>query len=101
MEFVLYFIPQYGRIDILPPITRAFPSAVKRRGVARQIGGFLLAAQNIRLEGIRILGLGHNPQVAGVRLEVEARSGSPTMCNRPVETCSEAAVDEVSTTLVA
>ena len=43
------------------------------------------AAKNIRLEGIRILGLGHSPQVAGVRLE----------------TCSEATVCEVSTTLVA
>ena len=43
------------------------------------------AAQNIRLEGIRILGLGHSPHGDGVRLE----------------TCSEAAVDEVSTTLVA
>ena len=43
------------------------------------------AAQNIRLEGIRILGLGHSPHRDGVRLQ----------------TCSEAAVDEVSTTLVA
>ena len=58
------------------------------------------AAKNIRLEGMRIIGLGHSPQVAGVRLEVEARSGSPTMCNRPVETCSEATVCEVSTALV-
>ena len=59
------------------------------------------AAKNIRLEGIRILGLGHSPHGDGVRLEVEARSGSPTMCNRPVETCSEATICEVSTTLVA
>ncbi len=43
------------------------------------------AAQNIRLEGIRILGLGHNPHGDGVRLE----------------TCSEATICEVSTTLVA
>ena len=59
------------------------------------------AAKNIRREGIRILGLGHSPHRDGVRLEVEARSGSPTMCNRPVETCSQATVCEVSTTLVA
>ena len=31
-----------------PPITRAFPSAVRRRGVARQIGGFLLASKGSR-----------------------------------------------------
>ncbi len=43
------------------------------------------AAKNIRLEGMRIIGLGHSPQVAGVRLQ----------------TCSEATVSEVSTTLVA
>ena len=43
------------------------------------------AAQNIRLEGIRILGLGHSPHGDGVRLE----------------TCSEATIREVSTTLVA
>ena len=42
------------------------------------------AAKNIRIEGIRILGLGHSPQVAGVRLE----------------TSSEATVCEVSTALV-
>ena len=43
------------------------------------------AAKNIRLEGIRILGLGHSPHGDGVRLR----------------TCSEATVCEVSTTLVA
>ena len=43
------------------------------------------AAKNIRLEGIRILGLGHNPHGDGVRLQ----------------TCSEATICEVSTTLVA
>ena len=39
------------------------------------------AAKNIRLEGMRIIGLGHSPHGDGVRLEVEARSGSPTICN--------------------
>ena len=43
------------------------------------------AAKNIRIEGIRMLGLGHSPHGDGVRLE----------------TCSEATVCEVSTTLVA
>ena len=43
------------------------------------------AAKNIRLEGIRILGLGHSPHGDGVRLQ----------------TCSEATVCEVSTTPVA
>ncbi len=43
------------------------------------------AAKNIRLEGIRILGLGHSPHGDDVRLE----------------TCSEATICEVSTTLVA
>ncbi len=43
------------------------------------------AARNIRTEGIRILGLGHNPHGDGVRLR----------------TCSEAAVCEMSTTLIA
>ena len=43
------------------------------------------AARNIRTEGIRILGLGHNPHGDGVRLQ----------------TCSEATVCEVSTTLIA
>ena len=43
------------------------------------------AARNIRTEGLRILGLGHNPHGDGVRLR----------------TCSEATVCEVSTTLIA
>ncbi|MGK7896706.1 MAG: RNA-guided endonuclease InsQ/TnpB family protein [Xenococcus sp. (in: cyanobacteria)] len=43
------------------------------------------AAKNIRREGIRIIGLGHSPHGDGVRLQ----------------TCSEATVSEVSTTLVA
>ena len=43
------------------------------------------AAKNIRIEGIRMLGLGHSPHGDGVRLE----------------TCSEATICEVSTTLVA
>ncbi len=43
------------------------------------------AAKNIRIEGIRMLGLGHSPHGDGVRLE----------------TCSEATIREVSTTLVA
>ncbi len=43
------------------------------------------AAKNIRIEGIRMLGLGHSHHGDGVRLE----------------TCSEATICEVSTTLVA
>ena len=43
------------------------------------------AAKNIRIEGIRMLGLGHSPHGDGVRLE----------------TCSEATICEVSTTLIA
>ncbi len=43
------------------------------------------AAKNIRLEGMRIIGLGHSPHGDGVRLQ----------------TCSEAAVCEVSTTSAA
>ncbi len=43
------------------------------------------AAYNIRLEGMRILGLGHSPHGDGVRLQ----------------TCSEATICEVRTTLVA
>ena len=43
------------------------------------------AARNIRFEGMRILGLGHSPHGDGLRLQ----------------TCSEATVNEVSTTLVA
>ena len=54
--------------------------------------------KNIRLEEMRLIGLGHSPQVVGVRLEVEAWSGNPTMCNRPIGTCSKATVCEVSTT---
>ena len=41
-------------------------------------------AKNMRLEGMRIIGLGHSPHGDGVRLE----------------TCSEATVCEVSTALV-
>ncbi len=49
---ILYYSPYVAHprtrvvdtyVDILPPITRAFPSAVRRRGVARQIGGFQLS----------------------------------------------------------
>ncbi len=54
---------------------------VAEKARARDVNG----AKNIRLEGMRIIGLGHSPQVAGVRLQ----------------TCSEATVSEVSTTLVA
>lgn len=43
------------------------------------------AAKNIRLEGMRVLGLGHSPHGDGVRLQ----------------TCSEAAICEVSTTSLA
>ena len=43
------------------------------------------AAKNIRVEGMRIIGLGHSPHGDGVRLQ----------------TCSEATVCEVSTTSVA